>query len=99
MKQIARPTKSEIDRLEELANQYFVGEHWAIEAKFWDDGDIHLEAFSTIGVGQDTGYPKSVAYHRQILRYERQSNLCEYENIVMQSNNHSRVLNEFWIDW
>jgi hypothetical protein len=100
MRSIGRPTEEEIDRLKELAEQYFVGDKWAIKAKLWDDDDVHLEAFSTIGTSHAAGYEDTVAHHRQIIRYERQSQLCEYENRVSYASSHrSKKLNEFYIDW
>ncbi len=100
MKSVGRPTEAELNRLKELVEQYFVGDRWAVNAEFWDDGDVHLEAFSTIGTSHAAGYDDNVAYHRQIIRYERQSQLCEYENRVSYSGSYRiKVLNEFHIDW
>lgn len=100
MRSVGRPTEAELDRLEELVDQYFVGDRWAIDAKLWDDGDVHLEAFSTIGTSHAAGYDENVASHRQIIRYERQSQLCEYENRVSYAGSYRRkILKEFYIDW
>jgi len=82
MKQIGRPTEEELDRLETFAEEYFVGGRWAIDAKLWDDGDVHLEAFSTLGTSFDRGYDEDVKAHRQIIRYERSTNRWVYINKV-----------------
>jgi len=100
MRQIGRPTDEELDRIEALAEEYFSGERWAVEAKFWDDGDVHLEAFCTIGTSFDSGYDKSVRFHRQILRYERSANQCTYTNKVVRSDESAvQYLNEIEIEW
>ena len=80
MKRIGRPTEAELDRIEELVDEYFVGDSWALDAKFWDDGDIHLTAYSTLGTNCNEGYPIEVINHRQVILYKRQSGDCYYIN-------------------
>jgi hypothetical protein len=100
MDKVGRPTDSEISRMEELVNTYFGGERWAIEAKFWDDGDVHLEAYSTIGTGFERDYPNNVSHHRQLIRYERESGKCTYLNRVTYTDRmRVRDLNRLELDW
>jgi len=100
VKEIGRPTDEELDRMEALAEAYFSGERWAVEAKLWDDGDVHLEAFCTLGTSFEPGYDNSVRYHRQILIYERSANTCTYINKVSRfGESQVQYLNEEAIDW
>jgi hypothetical protein len=101
MKEVGRPTEEELDRLEELVEQYFVGDSWAVEIRCWDDDDVHLTAYSTIGTNCNEGYPLSVAWHRQNIIYERQSGHCHYENRLRSqtSSQPDRTLNRVEIDW
>jgi hypothetical protein len=100
MKYIGRPTDEELDRIEELAEAYFLGEWWTVEAKLWDDGDVHLEAFCTLGTSFEQRYDNSVRYHRQVLRYERSSNSCTYINKVSRhGESQAQYLKEKVINW
>lgn len=82
MNEIGRPTEEELDRMEAFVEEYFVGDRWAIDAKLWDDGDVHLEAFSTLGTSFERGYDEGVKAHRQIIKYERGPNQWVYINKV-----------------
>ena len=101
MKQVGHPTDEEFERLKELVDEYFVGDRWAIEVRCWDDGDVHLTAYSTIGTNCDDGYPLAISWHRQNIIYERQAEHCHYENRVryQASSRPSRVLNRQEIDF
>ena len=77
---VGRPTESEIDRIEELANRLFVDDSWTINSKMWDDGDVHLTAYSTVGTSYDEGYPSEVVHHRQFIIYERFNEEAVYLN-------------------
>jgi hypothetical protein len=80
LNEIARPTDEELDRIEELVDEYFVGEKWGLDAKFWDDGDVHLTAYSTLGTNCNEGYPMEVINHRQVIVYQREAGDCFYIN-------------------
>jgi len=82
MNEIGRPTEEELDRMEAFAEEYFVGDRWAIDAMLWDDGDVHLEAFSTLGTSFERGYDEDVKAHRQIIKYERGPKQWVYINKV-----------------
>jgi len=101
MDAVGRPTDEEFDRLKELVEEYFVGSSWAIEVRCWDDDDVHLTAYSTIGTNCDEGYPLAIAYHRQNIIYERQEGHCHYENRVryQASSRPNRILNREEIEW
>jgi hypothetical protein len=100
MNEIGRPTDEELDRMEELADQYFVGDKWGLDAKFWDDGDVHLTAYSTIGTNNDDGYPMEALHHRQLIIYEREDDECWYVNKVKISHPRpNRELNRVEIDF
>lgn len=71
--------------MEELVDEYFVLDDYAIEVKCWDDGDVHISAFSTIGTNHDGNYPQDVLQHRQIIRYCRDDDTCLYQNVVRRS--------------
>lgn len=79
---VGRPSEVEIDRMEELVDELFVGDQYAIKANFWDDGDVHMTAFSTIGTNIDEGYPMDALEHRQTIRYHRDDDVCIYQNVV-----------------
>lgn len=100
MNEIGRPTSDELDRIEELAEQYFVGESWSIDAKFWDDGDIHLTAYSTLGTNCYDAYPIEVLRHRQYIIYERYDEEALYLNKLEISHPRpDRELNRIELDW
>lgn len=82
MNEIGRPTDEELDQMQSFAEEYFVGDRWAIDASLWDDGDVHLEAFSTLGTSFDRGYDETVKAHRQIIKYERSASRWVYINKV-----------------
>lgn len=87
-------TDEEISMVEELVEEMFVGDNYAINITAWDDGDVHIEAHSTIGTNCNEGYPMYVVYHRQIIEYERYDNELLYWNIVRAANpKPSKVLN------
>jgi len=95
MNRIGRPTEEELDRMEAFAEEYFVGDRWAIDAMLWDDGDVHLEAFSTLGTSHDRGYGPNIASHRQIIRYERSTSRWVYINkVITTGSNKNRYLIE-----
>lgn len=79
---VGRPTDAELDRMEELVDEYFVGDNYAIKINCWDDGDVHLTAYSTIGTNCSEGYPMEVLEHRQIIEYKRDDETCLYRNFV-----------------
>ena len=100
MNKIGRPTTDELDRIEELVDEYFVGDSWALDAKFWDDGDVHLTAYSTLGTNFNDGYPRNALDHKQFILYERQDGEAEYINRVnMASPLPDKELNRISIDW
>jgi len=91
MNKIGRPTHEEINRIEELADKYFEEDiPWAVESKFWDDGDVHLEAYQTLGTGADRGYNGDVNNHRNIIYYRRDDGFAKYVERV-QYNHTSAV--------
>lgn len=97
MNPVGRPKDSEMDRVSGLAKEYFVSDDWSIEVKCWDDGDVHIEAYSTLGVGFAVGYPSDVHYHRQIVRYKRDESVCNYINAVYYTDGTIQDLNRFEI--
>lgn len=100
MKDIARPTDEELNRMEELAREYFVIDSWAIDSKLWDDGDVHLTAYSTLATNVDDGYKTKHLHHRQTIHYQREGEYCHYKNVVtLQSPEPDRVLNMIEIEW
>ena len=103
MRSVGRPAGEELDRIEELAEMYFHKDRWAIDAFFWDDGDVHIEAFSTIGTGYEHAYPDEVNNHRQIIVYERDAEILKYKNRIELKNDNIgsrvRVLNEIKLEW
>lgn len=101
MNEVGRPTSEELDRMEELVDEYFVGDSWATEIRCWDDGDVHINAYSTLGTNYDDGYPVEVRYHRQNILYKREDNECFYKNVVelMTSSRPKMELNRIEIDW
>lgn len=96
---VGRPTEAEFDRLEELVDEYFVGDSWAIECRCWDDGDVHLTAYSTIGTNCTDGYPIEVAWHRQYLHYQREEESCKYSNKLSLMGPPDRTLKTFEVEW
>lgn len=100
MNEVGRPTEEEFDRLEELVEQYFVGDKWAVEIRCWDDSDVHLIAYSTIGTNCTEGYPVEVMYHRQNIIYKREDDICYYSNKIRTMDNRpNRELNRIYLEW
>lgn len=100
MKEIGRPTDEELNRLEELVNEIFVGESWGVAATFWDDDDVHLRAYSTIGTNVREGYPMHVISHKQEIIYEREDEEAIYRNKVeMEHPRENNILQQRELDW
>lgn len=103
MNSIGRPTDDEIARLEALADKYFVRDRWAIEARLWDDGDVHMCAYSTIGTGDIDAYPDEVFNHQQVIEYERGDGAVYINRLELKCEKHKaanvRELNRFGIDF
>lgn len=104
MNAVGRPTEDELDRFEELADEYFVGDSWTIEASLWDDGDVHFEAFTTLGNKHRDGYPNDLWNHRQKIVYERGDEFAHYYNVLEWPHEEHQAsaiqkLNEFEIEW
>jgi len=96
-------TEEEHERIKEAVEKHFVGDTWAIEASLWDDGDVHLEAFSTIGNSNHAGYSDDVWNHQQVIVYER-DDVFKYQNRVeYRCEGHRvkemQVLQEKELDW
>lgn len=100
MKTIGRPQEEELDRMEELVDELFVGDSWGIAATFWDDEDVHLRAYSTLGTNVYEGYPMYVISHKQEIIYEREDNEAVYRNRVeMEHPREDRTLEQRELDW
>lgn len=100
MNEIGRPTEQELDRMEELVDQYFVGDTWGLDAKFWDDGDVHLTAYSTLGTNFSDGYPIEILEHKQLIIYERFDEEAIYINrLRVGSPRPNRELDRIELEW
>lgn len=101
MRELGRPTDEELDRIEELADEYFRSDRWAVEVRCWDDGDVHLIAYSTLGTNVSEGYPIDVRSHKQLIIYERESGHAHYQNKVNYQTNMKpdKLLNRIEIDF
>jgi hypothetical protein len=100
VKDIGRPTEDELDRMEELVNELFVGDSWGLAATFWDDRDVHLRAYSTLGSNVYEGYPMYVISHKQEIIYERQDDEAVYRNRVeMEHPRQNKILQQRDIEW
>lgn len=74
---VGRPTDDEIDRVEELVEEHFGDNPYGIKVKLWNDGDVHMVAYSTIATNCTGGVPKGVLEHRETIKYER-GDVCIY---------------------
>jgi len=100
MNDIGRPTDEELDRMEELVDELFVGHSWGLAATFWDDDDVHLRAYSTLGTNFNDGYPMYVISHKQEIIYERQDSEAVYRNrIEMEHPREDKTLEQRDLDW
>mgnify|MGYP000294044871 CR=1 FL=1 len=100
MNEIGRPTDEELDRMEELVEELFVGDSWGLAATFWDDSDVHLRAYSTLGTNLNEGYPMYVISHKQEIIYERHGGEAVYRNRVeMEHPREDVMLQQYDLDW
>lgn len=77
-----RPTDAELGRVEELIEELFVGSRYSIDIRLWDDGDVHITAYSTLGTNMTDGYPPDTYQHRQVIEYEREAEMLLYRNYL-----------------